>query len=131
VGRQSHNRVLGRSAQKVERVVRACLRLLIVGVIIGVGLVYVSFGTLAPCDILREAVKRRDDFSASLPDGIIDFALETHFGQMSASRCSLVIVNELNPLHPRNAQAELRQPPPDSLRAAIRAIPTCGSGQCR
>jgi hypothetical protein len=97
---------------------------LIVGVILGTGLVYFSFGTLAPCDVLRAAVQQRDDFAATLPDGVIDFALETHFGRMSANRCSLVLLNELNPLEPQTKQTELRQPPPDSLRAAIRSIPS-------
>ena len=130
VGRQSYDRVIERSAQKVGRLAQACLRLLIAGVILGTALVYFSFGTLAPCDILRAAVKQRDDFAAALPDGVIDFALETHFGRMSANRCSLVLLNELNPLQSPTKQTELRQPPPD-LRAAIRSVPTCGNGQCR
>jgi hypothetical protein len=85
VGRQSYDRVIERSAQKVGRLAQACPRLLIAGVILGTALVYFSFGTLAPCDILRAAVKQRDDFAAALPD-------------VSANRCSLVLLNELNPL---------------------------------
>lgn len=123
MGRQSYDRAIGRSAQKVARVAQACLRLLVVGVIVGAGIVYFSFGTLAPCDIHRKAIKQRDDLAAALPDGIIDFALETHFGQMSANRCSLVLLNELNPLQPGTQQAVIRQPPPDSLRTAIRSSP--------
>ena len=120
--------MMSRWARKLSRVAQACLRLAVAAVVVGAGVVYFSFGSLSPFSILREAIRQRDDFAAVLPDGVIDFVLETQFGQMSANRCSLVLLNELDPLQPGTKQTSLRQP---LHQPTIRSIPTCGHRQCR
>ena len=34
--------------------------------------IFWNFGTLAPCDVLREAARQRDNLAAVLPDGMVD-----------------------------------------------------------
>jgi hypothetical protein len=53
--------------------------------------VYWSFGTFSPCGVLREAIRQRSDLVAIFPDGVIDFAFEAQFGDMSAKRCFVVL----------------------------------------
>ena len=54
--------------------------------------VYWNFGTVLPCGVLREAVRQRGDVVAIFPDGVIDFAFEAQFGEMSAKRCFAVLL---------------------------------------
>jgi hypothetical protein len=75
--------------------VQACGRLLVVGGIFAVGCLYLSFGTLRPCGILLEAIRQRDDFAAILPDGLINFALESQYGPMSDDRCFSVLLDQI------------------------------------
>jgi hypothetical protein len=46
--------------------------------------VYWNFGTFSPCGVLREASRQRSDLVAMFPDGVINFAFEAQFGDMSA-----------------------------------------------
>jgi hypothetical protein len=50
-----------------------------------------EFGTFSPCGVLREAIRQRSDLVAIFPDGVIDFAFEAQFGDMSAKRCFVVL----------------------------------------
>ena len=67
--------------------------------------VYWNFGTLSPCRVLREAIRQHGDLAAILPDGVIDFSLEAQFGEMSADRCLVILLNNLIPAMPPSAQA--------------------------
>ena len=89
-----------RLACKATPAVQACGRLLIVGGIIAVGCLYLSFGTLTPCGILREAIRQRDSFAAILPDGLINFALESQYGPLSDDRCFSVLLDQITRVEP-------------------------------
>jgi hypothetical protein len=63
--------------------------LLVVGVVaaaIGTA-IYLYFGTLSPCGVLRERVRQADAFAAVLPDSVIDVALAAQYGALSPGRC--------------------------------------------
>lgn len=55
-------------------------------------LIYLIFGTLAPCGIVREMVRKQDGLAAILPDGLIDAALVNQFGALSPGRCLNILV---------------------------------------
>ena len=63
----------------------------IVGVI-GV-IVYLSFGTLSPCGMLRETVRKHDGMAAILPDGLVDAALAAQYGELNPGRCIGILFN--------------------------------------
>jgi hypothetical protein len=81
-----------RFARKADRSARTFLRFVAVGTALLGVVVYWNFGTFSPCGVLREAIRQRDDLVAILPDGVIDFAFEAQFGEMSAKRCFAVLL---------------------------------------
>jgi len=97
--------------------------------------VYWNFGTFSPCDVLREAIRQRGDLVAIFPDGVIDFAFEAQFGEMSAKRCFAVLLEAVTSPVPTTGQAfaprkgEQRSSPsvsgsaPFALRAQPPSIP--------
>jgi hypothetical protein len=66
--------------------------LVAIAVLIGV-VVYLSFGTLSPCGILRENVRKHDGLAAVLPDGLVDAALAAQYGELSPGRCVSILLN--------------------------------------
>jgi hypothetical protein len=54
--------------------------------------IYWNFGTFSPCGVVREAIRQGGDLGAIFPDGVIDFAFEAQFGEMSAKRCFAVLL---------------------------------------
>jgi len=99
-----------RLARKATPAVQACGRLLVVGGIFAVGCLYLSFGTLRPCGILLEAIRQRDDFAAILPDGLINFALESQYGPMSDDRCFSVLLDQIIRVEPPSLRLETAVP---------------------
>ena len=99
-----------RLARKATPVVQACGRLLVVGGIFAVGCLYLSFGTLTPCGILREAIRQRDGFAAILPDRLINFALESQYGPLSDDRCFSVLLDQITRAEPPALRLELAVP---------------------
>ena len=99
-----------RLARKATSAVQACGRLLVVGGIFAVGCLYLSFGTVRPCGILREAIRRHDDFAAILPDGLINFALESQYGPMSDNQCFSVLLHQIIRVEPPSLRLELSVP---------------------
>jgi hypothetical protein len=61
-------------------------------VVIGV-VVYLSFGTLSPCGMLRENVRKHDSMAAILPDGLVDAALAAQYGALSPGRCISILLS--------------------------------------
>jgi hypothetical protein len=53
---------------------------------------YLSFGTISPCGMLRESVRKHDNLAAALPDGVLDFALAAQYGALSPGRCIEILV---------------------------------------
>ena len=82
---------LKRLARKADRSVRTIFRFVAVLAGLLALAVYWNFGTFSPCGVLREAIRQRSDLVAIFPDGVIDFAFETQFGDMSAKRCFVVL----------------------------------------
>jgi hypothetical protein len=82
---------LKRLARKADRSVRTVFRFVAVLAALLALAVYWSFGTFSPCGVLREAIRQRSDLVAIFPDGVIDFAFEAQFGDMSAKRCFVVL----------------------------------------
>ncbi len=72
---------------------------------------YLSFGTLTPCGILREAIRQRDSFAAILPDGLINFALESQYGPLSDDRCFSVLLDQITRVEPPSLRLEIGSAP--------------------
>ena len=70
---------------------------------------FYDFGTLSPCGILRETVRKRDGLAAILPDSIVDLGLAAQYGELSPSRCVAILMNDLKPV--TTAQATLPPSP--------------------
>jgi len=100
---------LKRLARKADRSVRTFLRFVTVVAALVAGVVYWNFGTLSPCGVLREAIRQRGDLVAIFPDGVIDFGFEAQFGEMSANRCLVTMLNNLILPIPATAQASRSQ----------------------
>ena len=66
----------------------------IFGIVFVIGvIVYLSFGTLSPCGMLREAVRKHDDVVAILPDGLVDAALAAQYGALNPGLCISILLN--------------------------------------
>ena len=94
-----------RLARRADRSVRTLLRFVAVLAALLALAVYWSFGTLSPCGILREAIRQRADLVAIFPDGVIDFAFEAQFGEMSEKRCFVVLLESFTSPVPTTGQA--------------------------
>ena len=90
--RKSPLKRMNRFARKADRSVRTFLRFVALLAVLLAVIVYWNFGTLSPCGVLREAIRERGDLVAIFPDGVIDLAFETQFGEMSAKRCFAVLL---------------------------------------
>jgi hypothetical protein len=69
-------------------------KLAAIAVLVGV-LVYLGFGTLSPCGMVRESVRRHDNLAAVLPDSLVDVALVAQYGPLSPGRCLSILLNGL------------------------------------
>ena len=111
-----------RLARKADRSVQTFLRFAAVVAALVAVVVYWNFGTFSPCGVLREAIRQRDDLVAVFPDGVIDFAFEAQFGEMSAKRCLAVLVETVTSPVPTTGQpSQLSMqpfaPPPGKQRS--------------
>jgi hypothetical protein len=70
--------------------------------------VYLNYGTLSPCGMLRQSVRQRDNLAAALPDMLVDSALEAQFGPLSPGRCLGILLNGQRP--PITAAQTTQQP---------------------
>jgi hypothetical protein len=80
-------------------------------------IVYLSFGTLSPCGVLRQTVRQHDNMAAALPDALVDLALSAQYGELSPGRCLGVLID--NGLKSLNKTA----PTPKSAPIATTPIP--------
>ena len=92
-------------ARRADRSVRTFLRFVAVVAAFVAVVVYWNFGTFSPCAVLREAIRQRGDLVAIFPDGVIDFAFEAQFGEMSAKRCFAVLLEAVTSPVPTTGQA--------------------------
>ena len=58
--------------------------------------VYLTFGTLSPCGMLRATIRERDGLAAMLPDTIVDLGIAAQYGAMSPRRCLGVLATTLS-----------------------------------
>ena len=79
-----------RLMRKTDRAVRTFVRTTAAVTLVLAAVFYRTVGTLSPYGALREAARQHDELLATLPDGLVDFALEAQFGEMSAGRCIAV-----------------------------------------
>jgi hypothetical protein len=77
-------------------------------VLIGVA-VFLSYGTLSPCGVLREQVRQRDGLAAILPDSIVDLTIAGQYGALSPGRCLGILLEQQSA--PKPAQTSLQQAP--------------------
>ena len=105
-----------RLARKADRSVRTLLRYVAVVAAIVAVVVYWNFGTFSPCGVLREAMRQRGDVVAIFPDGVIDFAFEAQFGEMSAARCFAMLLKAVTSPLPTTGQASQLSMQPFALR---------------
>jgi hypothetical protein len=96
---------LKRLARKADRLVRTIFRFVAVLAALLALAIYWTFGTFSPCGVLREAIRQRSDLIAAFPDGVIDFAFEAQFGDMSERRCSVVLFEAVTSPVPSAGQA--------------------------
>jgi hypothetical protein len=124
-----------RLARKADRSVRTFLRFAAVVAALVAVVVYWNFGTFSPCGVLREAIRQRGDLVAIFPDGVIDFAFEAQFGEMSAKAAGLrVSVADCGRATPIWQTRVLRFKLPQTalMRTAHRATPSPPSDRaCR
>ena len=108
-----------RWARKADRSVRTFLRFVALVAALVAVVVYWNFGTFSPCGVLREATRQRGDVVAIFPDGVIDFAFEAQFGEMSPKRCLAVMLEAVTSPVPTTGQASQLSPfaPPTHVRA--------------
>jgi hypothetical protein len=121
--------------RRADRSVRTFLRFAAVVAALVAMVVYWNFGTFAPCSVLREAIRQRGDLVAIFPDGVIDFAFEAQFGEMSAKRCFAVLLEavtspvpttgqlSMQPFAPRQGKQRSSPSVPRSAPFALRAQP--------
>jgi len=60
------------------------------------GAVFVNYGTLSPCDALRETVRRQDVLVRILPDALITAAIEANAGPLTPMKCVGLLLNKQN-----------------------------------
>lgn len=58
------------------------------------GAVFINYGTLSPCDALRETVRRQDSLARILPDALITVALEANHGPLTPIKCVGLLLNK-------------------------------------
>lgn len=58
------------------------------------GGVFLNYGTLSPCDALRETVRRQDGLARILPDALITAALEANAGPLTPMKCVGLLLNK-------------------------------------
>jgi len=86
------------------------MRALGVIAIIAIVALYLKFGTLSPCGMLRENVRQHDGLAAVLPDSFVDAFTAAQYGPLSPGRCLSLLVN--NQSSPTAAVPALQQPRP-------------------
>jgi hypothetical protein len=74
---------------------RGLFRLAVVIVLLAGAGVYLNFGTISPCGILRESARQHDGLAAVLPDGLVDAALIAQFGALSPGVCLRILTREM------------------------------------
>jgi hypothetical protein len=89
-------------------------------VVIGV-IVYLSFGTLSPCGLLRESVRKQENFAAVLPDGVVDLGLALQYGALSPGRCIGILIGGHN--MPTAVEVMPQQPTiPQQMSRPVRTV---------
>jgi hypothetical protein len=58
------------------------------------GAVFVNYGTLSPCDALRETVRRQDGLARILPETLITAAIEANVGPLTPMKCVGLLLNK-------------------------------------
>src|SRR5437764_1404159 len=114
---------------------------MLVAIVVLVGVaVYLSFGTLSPCGMLRENVRKHDALAAALPDSVVDLALVAQYGALSPGQCLSILMNGQS--SPVAATPVVQQPKTqqqvsrpmvtgeEALRAAFKATETAVN-ECR
>jgi hypothetical protein len=65
----------------------------LVGLVLVIALmVFLSFGTLSPCGLLRQNLREQDQLAAVLPDSVLDVALAAQYGSLTPGRCLNVLL---------------------------------------
>jgi hypothetical protein len=92
------------------RVVVSAVVGLAVIVAIGAGLLYLDYGTVAPCGILRERIRQQavreggqlgGFLATALPDNVLDGLIAAQYGALSPGHCVTLLLNGTPPLAPR------------------------------
>jgi hypothetical protein len=80
------------------------------------GAIYVNYGTLSPCDALRETVRRQDGRARILPDALITAAIEANAGPLTPMKCVGLLLSKPNtPVATAPAPAPVAPPPQASV----------------
>jgi hypothetical protein len=102
---------------------------LAIGLVIG-AVLYLSYGTLSPCGVLRETVRQKDGMAAILPDGLVDAALVAQYGALNPGRCIGILFNGNQTqvaAAPTASRPTVQQPTPnanDQMKIAVKEAET-------
>ncbi|MBY0429490.1 MAG: hypothetical protein K2Q32_09760 [Alphaproteobacteria bacterium] len=75
---------------------KSILTILKVGLLIVVGyvvLVYLRYGTISPCGILRVRTQENDKLAAALPKELVEWGMQAQYGTLTPSRCLSILSN--------------------------------------
>lgn len=82
-------------------------------VVVGV-LVYLTYGTLSPCDAYRETVRRQDGLARILPNALLDAAIESKVGALSPGKCISLLIQTEKPAAASSTPAPAAVAPPQA-----------------
>src|SRR5258708_14990357 len=76
------------------------------------GAAFVNYGTLSPCDALRETVRKQSGLERILPDALITAAIEANRGPLAPIKCVSLLMSKQPPSLFNLAPAPMPTPPP-------------------
>ena len=95
---------------------------------------YLTFGTISPCGMLRENVRKHDNLAAALPDSVLDLALAAQHGALSPGRCLEILLagQSAPPVAPARQIPAAQQPPAvQTGDEALRTVFVTAVNECR
>ena len=76
--------------------------------------IYLSYGTISPCGMLREQIRKADGLAAVLPDSLVDAVIAGKLGSLTPGRCTSALLGGTASVPPQVISA-----PPRSIPASV------------
>jgi hypothetical protein len=83
-------------------------KVLVIVALVPLVFLYLHYGTLEPCGMLRETVRQHDKIAAHLPDSLVDWQMEMQYGPLSPGRCVALLADatDTSPVQPITAKPQ-------------------------